>query len=112
MNNHFENETWLIDTGDIVVGKMSVVGDSNRSKVERLVYCLWIADYGMRNSGDLDTALDWYPDFQREAVDLAGELGLAFTQESFSLPLSTLQNQYFERFERICNEIKSIYKKA
>ena len=48
------------------------------SPVERLVYCLWVADYGMRNAGDLDTARDLYPDFQREAVELARELGMEF----------------------------------
>ena len=51
-----ENETWLIEAGDEVIQKMAASGSDGLSLWERLVYCLWVADYGMRNAGDLDTA--------------------------------------------------------
>src|SRR3982750_4120310 len=105
MSHHTDNETWLIDAGDAVVAKRSV-GD-RLSPVECLVYCLWVADYGMRNAGDLETARDLYPGFRREAADLAEELGLLFTRESFALPAESLQAVYFERFDRICGEIRA-----
>jgi len=105
MSNLLDNETWLIDAGEAVISKKSV-GD-RLSPNERLVYCLWVADYGMRNAGDLETARDLYHDFQQEASDLARELGLLFTRQSFALPAETLQAEYFERFDLICNEIKA-----
>ncbi len=106
MNSSRDNESWILDAGDAVIARKAVIGTTELSSVERLVYCLWVVDYGMRNAGDLDTARDLYPDFQREAVDLASDLGLKFTQDSFALPSDTLQAEYFERFDRICDEIK------
>lgn len=102
-----ENETWVIDTGDKVIRNKARVGIECITPWERLVYCLWVADYGMRNAGDLDTAADWYADFQTDAVRLAAELSLRQTQEAFSLPSRDLERQYFDRFESICDEIRA-----
>ncbi len=73
---------------------------------ERLVYCLWVADYGMRNAGDLDTASDVYATFKSEAYELAKELKLKATEFAFNLDNTQLQIQYFSLFNTICNEIK------
>ena len=101
-----DNETWIIDAGDAVIQKKAESSMSSLSPLERLIYCLWVADYGMRNAGDLRTASDLYPDFQREAAVLASELSLTFTNESFSLATPALEQQYFQRFDRICNELQ------
>lgn len=104
MDQHPDNETWILEAADIVITKR--VGGARLSPDERLVYCLWVADYGMRNAGDLDVARDIHRDFQREAADLAKELGLPFTRQSFGLPPEVLRAEYFERFDRICAEIR------
>jgi len=101
-----ENENWIIEAGDGVIRKKAKDGISTLSTRERLIYCLWIADYCMRNAGDFANAPDLYPAFQQEAVFFATELSLWFTQESFSLAIPALQQQYFERFDRLCDEIK------
>lgn len=98
------NETWVVEIGDAVITKRA--GGVRLSPVERLAYCLWVADYGMRNAGDLDAARDSYHDFQREATKLARELGLPFTRQSFGLPAEVLPAEYFDRFDRICVEIQ------
>lgn len=104
MNQHPDYETWVVEAGDVIITKKA--RGVRLSPLERLVYCLWVADYGMRNAGDLDTARDIYHDFQCEAAELAGELGLLFTRQSFGLPAEVLQEEYFERFDRICIEIQ------
>jgi hypothetical protein len=96
MSNSSDNETWIIEAGDAVLERRTSVGISGLSQVERLVYCLWVADYGMRNAGDLQTARDLYPAFKREALQLA------------TLPTRSLQPQYFARFDRMCAEIRSL----
>ena len=101
-----DNETWIIEAGAAVIDKRASLGASALSPVERLIYCLWVADYGMRNAGDLQTAHDVYRDFQHEAALLAAKLGLGFTRDSFSLPTAVIQDEYFERFDRICDEIR------
>ena len=109
MDKDFDNETWIVEVGGDVVKKKSLSGSVDLPDLEQLIYCLWVADYGMRNAGDLETARDLHSQFQSEAALLARELGLPFTQESFSLQERLLQTQYFERFNRICQEIQAIY---
>ena len=100
------NETWIIEAGDAVIQKKAHEGVDGLAPLERLIYCLWVADYGMRNAGDLDTAHDLYADFQKEGAQLAKDLSLQATQEAFVLSKEDLQRQYFERFDGICDEIK------
>ena len=74
--------------------------------IERLIYCLWVADYGMRNAGDLDTAYDVYSEFQTEGARLAREFGLETTQRAFALPTAQLQRSFLASFEEMCDEIR------
>jgi len=100
------NESRIIDAGDVVIQRMTNHGDSCLSPLERLIYCLWVADYGMRNAGDLDVAHDVYSDFQQDAARIARDLGLDRTYSAFALSKAELQHQYFERFNEICDEIR------
>lgn len=101
-----DNETWLIETGDLVIRKKATFGAEGLLTWEVLVYCLWAADYGMRNAGDLDTAADVHPAFQEQARRIAEQLSLPMTHQAFSLSKDDLEMQYFERFELMCDEIK------
>ena len=49
-----DNETWIIEDGDIVIRKIAEHGIDTLLPIELLIYCLWVADYGMRNAGDLE----------------------------------------------------------
>jgi hypothetical protein len=102
-----DNETWVIEAGDAIIEKEARSGLSGLVPWERLVYCLWVADYGMRNAGDLDAAQDVCADFQSDARRIAEELSLRLTHEAFSLPRSALEKEYFIRFDQICDEIRS-----
>jgi hypothetical protein len=90
-----DNETWVIETGDRVICKKASGGGECLSSWEMLVYCLWVADYGMRNAGDLDTAADVYAEFHLHARRVAEALSLPLTLEAFSLPQSDLEREYF-----------------
>ncbi len=102
-----DNETWIVDAGDSVVQKRAELGAAALQPLDRLIYCLWVADYGMRNAGDLCTARDLHPDFQAEAAKLAEGLGLTITQSAFALPSADLQQRYFQLFDAICDEIRA-----
>jgi hypothetical protein len=58
-----DNETWIVEEGDRISQKKARLGFDRLTDWERLVYSLWVADYGMRNAGDLSTARDVYADF-------------------------------------------------
>ena len=107
MNAHSENEPWIIHAGDEVIRRRASAGAAALSARDRLIYCLWIADYGMRNAGDLSQAHILHPTWKTEAVQMAQELSLDFTRKSFALSRAALQRQYFKRFERICAEIRA-----
>jgi hypothetical protein len=55
-----DNETWVIETGDTIIRKKTRGGIECLSPWETLVYCLWVADYAMRNAGDLEAAAGVY----------------------------------------------------
>ncbi len=101
------SESWIIDRGALVVEKKAQSGAESLNKWERLVYCLWLADYMMRNGGDFANAVDLCPDFQRDAKRLAEQLSLPLTREAFGLSRRKLEREYLERFEGICNEIRN-----
>src|SRR5258706_15439699 len=101
-----DNERWIIDAGDTVVQRRIAHGMARLKPLDRLIYCLWIADYGMRNAGDLAAACDLYASFQDEASQLSKELVLTVTQSSFALPRAKLEHQYFQLFDAICDEIR------
>ena len=104
---HTENQTWVVEAGDAVISKMVGGGIECLQPWEMLVYCLWAADYGMRNAGDLDTAADVYPQFHLDAKRMAETLSLRLTHEAFSLSQGDLEREYFDRFESICDEIRA-----
>ena len=102
-----DNETWLIDTGDSIIRQQAARGQESLPPLDRLIYCLWVADYGMRNAGDLTTACNLYGSFHEVASQLSQELGLTLSQSAFALSRADLEQQYFERFEAICDELRA-----
>jgi hypothetical protein len=106
--NDPDNEAWLIDAGDAVVGAMDRAGfKSLGDPRDRLIYCLWVADYGMRNAGDLVSAGDVHATFQTDALEAALELRLPYAMAAFSLPVPELQARYFDLFDSVCDELRS-----
>jgi hypothetical protein len=101
-----DNASWLVEAGSTVIDKKACDGWHSLTPWERLVYCLWVADYSMRNAGDLDAARDIRTDFQSEGARIAESLELPFTHASFSLPPSALQSDYFARFDALCHEVR------
>jgi hypothetical protein len=104
------NEHWIVDAGAAVIEKKSATGAASLSLIERLVHCLWVADYGMRNAGDLTGGRQIHSQFQEDAARLSETLGLEFTHASFSLTPSVLQAEYFERCGRLTSVRVFIYR--
>jgi len=96
-----DNETWVVEEGDRIIQKKARLGFDRLTDWERLVYSLWVADYGMRNAGDLSTARGVYADFQSVALHAAKILSLPTTCGAFELAPNTLQERYFDLFEAV-----------
>jgi len=106
--NDFDNETWLIEAGDEVIEKKASAGIGSLSPIEHMIYCLWVADYGMRNAGDLETASDLFEPFQAQGREAAEKLSLPRTLSLFSLPREEMEQSYFDLFDQICEEIRRL----
>ena len=101
-----DNENWIIEEGDVIIRKEVPFGIESLSDWEKLVYCLWTADYSLRNAGDLQVAKDLYVHWQTEGLRAASKIGLSLTVKLFSLSATDLQRQYFDLFEEVCTEIR------
>lgn len=101
-----DGETWVIEVGDRVIQRKASVGFDRLTDWERLVYSLWVADYGIRNAGDLDTARDVFPEFQSVGLRAADTLALPVTREAFALAPQALAERYFDLFDAICAEVQ------
>jgi hypothetical protein len=102
-----ELETWIVEVGGDVVEKEAAHGWAALTSLEKLINCVWVADYGMRNAGDLRTAADVYSPFQEEAASLALDLGMPRTHAAFALPTTDLEGRYFDLLSGIVDEIET-----
>jgi hypothetical protein len=101
-----DNETWLVETGDAIIGKKTREGADRLSPWETLVHRVWVCDYAMRNAGDLDVAEDLCPGFHAEARRISGESGLPVTHATFSLANADLEREWIDRFDAVVEELR------
>ncbi len=102
-----DNESWLLEAGHEVIIRKTRQGDSALTPIERLIYCLWAADYGIRNAGDLQAAADIYPRFREDGRDEASDLDLPESLALFSLDPAELERIYLDRFDRVVDELRT-----
>lgn len=103
-----DNETWLLNAGGRVIEKMAAEDYSSLPPLDRLIYCLWAADYGMRNAGDLETAADLHLTCLDDGKSTAQELALPRSAAAFSLSPDELERAYFRLFDEVVSEIRAV----
>ncbi|QNA83764.1 hypothetical protein G4G27_07005 [Sphingomonas sp. So64.6b] len=101
-----DNQTWLIDDGHAIIEKKRAGGIDALTPRERLIHCFWIADYSMRNAGDLATARDLDPRYLSDARSVAALLDLPVTAAAFGLSEGELERRFFDLFDRLCDELR------
>lgn len=102
-----DNETWILDAGVGIASKKAARGWASLSPTDRLTYCLWVADYGMRNAGDLAAAFDLRPTFLDDGRTAAVELGIPLNIAAFSLSVEEFEHRYFGFFDCLVAEIQA-----
>ena len=80
-----DNETWIIEIGDSIIRKNISFDAQRLSDRDQLIYCLWVADYSMRNAGDLQVAEDLYEEYKLQGLEAASRLKLPLAKKLFSL---------------------------
>jgi len=101
-----DDQTWLIDIGHAIIEKKRAGGIDGLTPRERLIHCLWIADYSMRSAGDLATARDLDARFVADARAAATALDLPQAIAAFSLSEGELERRFFDLFGPVCAELR------
>ncbi|MFN8609757.1 MAG: hypothetical protein U0931_19615 [Vulcanimicrobiota bacterium] len=101
-------ESWLLDEGERVAELKAAHGLEQLSKLDLLLYCLWVGDYSLRNAGDLEAGEQLLPGWLPRLVELARELGLDGVASFFEkLPAagSDAFDLYWDHFDQLCQEV-------
>jgi hypothetical protein len=112
----FEDETWLIETGDIVIAKMARSDLSSLTNTERAIYCFWVIDYSVRNSGTLGEIEGLYSNALSELNQFARE-NHCVRLSLISDPVSATDEEqfcedFYRFFEPACIEIRALYERT
>jgi hypothetical protein len=111
-----ENETWLVETGDIVIAKKTGSDLSSLTDTERAIYCFWVIDYSVRNSGTLGAMEDLYPNALSELNQFARKNHCA-RLSLISDPVSSTDEEkfcedFYRLFDAACNEMRALYERT
>lgn len=101
-----DNQTWLIDAGHDIIEKKRVGGVDALIPRDQLIHGFWVADYSMRNAGDLATARDLDPRYLVGAHAAATVLGLPRAMAAFGLSEGELERRFFDLFDGVCDELR------
>jgi hypothetical protein len=102
-------EGWLLDAGDEVIRKGAE--GAVLSDLDKAIYCMWVLDYAVRNSGTLEPMRELHPVAKDDLLSfararrldaLAAWLGGAADEESFCA-------EYYTNFERGCTELRKLH---
>jgi hypothetical protein len=108
-----DNETWLVETGDIVIVKKAANTLLSLTEAERAIFCLWVIDYSIRNSGTLNEIEDIYSNAISELNQFARDKQCAslssITDTTRTLDEEQFCNNYYLLFESACTEIRTLY---
>jgi hypothetical protein len=104
-------ENWLLEAGDAVIRKKSTLGVASLSALEKAVYCLWVLDYAVRNSGTLGPMRELYPDARDEllAFARANRLEVLAAWLANSGDEQAFCSTYYEHFDRACGELRRLH---
>lgn len=61
-----DSESWIVETGSRIIRKKADLGEGALSPHEKALYCLWVIDYSVRNSGTLAAVEDLHPSAVRD----------------------------------------------
>ncbi len=106
-----DNDSWLIEVGDHVIQKKTSEGTESLSEIEMAIYCFWVLDYSVRNSGSLEEIEDIYPQAVNQLIDIFQKNKW---RSSTFLALAELDRNafcrnYYAEFDQICNELRAAY---
>lgn len=104
-------ETWLIDTGDVVLHKLNNEGASALVPIDWGVYWMWWIDYAVRNSGSFGPLQDMDSTAINDLLAFSESTGLQKLTAwlNSAEDESTFCQSYLEHFDEACSELRDAY---
>lgn len=104
-------ETWLIDTGAVVLQKLNDEGADSLSPAESGVYWMWWIDYAVRNSGSFGPLQDVGSTAISDLIAFSERTGLTRLAAwlDSAADESTFCKSYLEHFDEACSELRDVY---
>jgi len=106
-----DNETWLIDEAGKIVGKKSIEGYESLTSLEKAIYCFWVIDYAIRNSGTLEPMREIHKSSIAELIEFSKNNNcknlysmLAITDNE-----KVFCRDYSETFDKACKDLHNLY---
>lgn len=105
---NFDFETWLLEVGDSVIRKRVELGHEGLSNSEKAIYCFWVIDYAVRNSGTLEPMREMHETAMAELVAFSRWKNLAELSTLLELAVDEVEfcEKYYGLFDAACMEIK------
>jgi hypothetical protein len=104
-------ETWLIDTGDVVIQKLHSEGAGSLTPTEWGIYWMWTIDYAVRNSGSFGPLEDMESTAIEDLRAFSQRTGLQTLTAWLNTAAdeSTFCQSYLEHFDEACSELRDVY---
>ena len=111
MSMNLDNESWLIEIGEEIIEKKAAVGICALTNIEHAIYCLWVIDYAVRNSGSLEPVKELYPTAIKDLSNLSQTNSWLLNSKTAAESENPAQfcSSYYESFENRCGELRSVY---
>ena len=103
-------ETWIIDIGDEVIHRKASIGFTSLTDIEKAIYCFWVIDYAVRNSGTLEPMRELYPTAISELKAIAVKESWIMLSALLSIKNeSEFCDNYYLSFDKACSELARNY---
>ncbi len=105
-----DNETWLIDEAGKIVGKKSIEGYESLTRLEKAIYCFWVIDYAIRNSGTLEPMRELHRDAIAELIEFSKNNNCKNLSSMLTMTdEKVFCETYSERFDTTCKDLRDLY---
>ncbi len=106
-----DNETWLIDEAGKIVGKKSVEGYESLTSLEKAIYCLWVIDYAVRNSGTLEPMRELHKSSIAELTEFAkgNHCKSLYSMLEMTANEKIFCKNYSGKFDKACKDLRDLY---
>jgi hypothetical protein len=104
-----DHETWLLMVGDDILTKRAALDAGPPTPTDHAIYCLWVIDYAVRNSGTLEPMREIHP---MAAVELKAFAQAHALQQLTSWVASSADEEafcatYHDTFPSACAELRA-----